>query len=158
MYNVVVMNAATTMALKYSEVGKRGGMGREKRSDYLSLPASTSPSLLLTTTMAIQINRPAHIATLIDGVDRYNPSNLGLLEEYLRASRRRRRRRGEREEANSRPERPSRSNSQTTRTTYSPTSPSSSCTSSTQAFARPPRPSPSSSSPLPTPPDRKSVV
>ncbi|ORY78019.1 armadillo-type protein [Leucosporidium creatinivorum] len=27
--------------------------------------------------------RPAHIATLIDGVDRYNPSNCHLLEEYL---------------------------------------------------------------------------
>ncbi|KAM0756116.1 ARM repeat-containing protein [Meredithblackwellia eburnea MCA 4105] len=29
-------------------------------------------------------SRPAHVATLISGVDRYNPSNCHLLEDYLR--------------------------------------------------------------------------
>ncbi|GJN93418.1 hypothetical protein Rhopal_006473-T1 [Rhodotorula paludigena] len=33
--------------------------------------------------MLAQADRPAHIQTLISGVDRYNPSNVHLLEDYL---------------------------------------------------------------------------
>ncbi|POY76484.1 hypothetical protein BMF94_0685 [Rhodotorula taiwanensis] len=33
--------------------------------------------------MLANANRPAHIETLISGVDRYNPSNVHLLEDYL---------------------------------------------------------------------------